>query len=270
MARETIAPALKVVRNHRRGAVRRLPSRLRPRGRSPISCAIDVCPRRPARAVALVTPPVGIRADKWDCHHFVGAQVTLETQTTGGMRRHWDVRLEAPRIPATFVARVACAGSELFRGQFVRDARRRPRIRAQVAHRFQRARVGLALSPSIRCDRHHVAARAEHLSLRGDRLSRRRRDHDDGGFRRGFATRRRPPDRYDHGGNGRDSGAAQKQRQQPADGTLVVQCHLPPPARRRSTRTAHLSASGCPERGQQASSVSWCTGAASSNDWTKS
>ena len=82
-------------------------------------------------------------------------------------------------------------------------------------------------------------------------------------------TRGRALHRDAHRGHRRDRGGNQEESQRERGRVPVVGTHAPLRADSRSRRTAHLPPSGCPESGQQASSVSRFTGRASSNDGTK-
>lgn len=268
MACKAILPQLSPVRNRRRTAPERVSRQLRPGHWLPIQRGFR--PPRGIQRVALATAGVRIRIWQRDRHELGVAHVTLKTSAHLGMRRHRYVRIEALRVATAFVAGLAGARLELAGGEPVRDSWRRARIRSQRTKRRQRARMCRASRTGCWLDRELGGASTKHLRLGTDRLAgRRRRCHGDV-LRCGPAVYSYARGHDDEHRHCRDCRSDQKDALRHPTRAVVVGIHTPPFGGSRSTRTAHVVVSGCPDRGQKASSISRLTGAASSNDGTKS
>ncbi len=201
----------------------------------------------------------------------VVAHMALETDAPLGMRRHRHVGVEALRVAAPLVAGLAGVGPELLGGDGVRNARWRTRDRRAGSEPSSACAGG----PSVPCGRRaRSPACREWCGTPAPRRGSAHRVPPASRQRWGRAPAPRPGGRTLHRdaqrGHGRDARADQEQAQErvrPGAGRGSVMDRSA--AGSRSTRTAHLLASGCPESGQQASSVSRFTGRASSNDGTK-
>lgn len=225
-----------------------------------------------SRAMAEGAPGIGIGPGRGQTHDSIVAHVALQAHPQLGMGRERHVGREPQRIAASLVTGPADASAVFVGTERVRDAGWGAIVGAEVAKGRPVPRVRLALTGELRRNGQDGGRRPKHVGLSGDRRFRSgdRRHLREGRWR--FHGDRRTARRHDHGRRGCRGRREEEEDEGHHGGSRAGggNSHEAPRAARRSTRTAHVLPSGCPESGQYASSINRFTSTFSSNTGAKS